>query len=180
MNKFQSLLLFCVTTFSLFGFTHSYAGNRAGAVTLTLGGGYDIFASKREIQNAGVPLGILGYNFTDKWAFEALYGAFTTDFENSVNDNREIRGSLFLLDAVYRFTPYQCFEPYVTAGVGVTGLNPNQNDANNEGNMNIGVGAQIFPHKSVAFRLDARDLYTRVGGKNDVLLDAGVSFLFDV
>ncbi len=180
MNKFHSFLLLCVTTFSLFGFTCSYAGNRQGALTVTLGGGYDIFASRREIQNAGVPFGILGYNLLDKWAFEVLYGAFTTDFENSVNDDREISGSLFLMDVVYRFTPWRVVEPFVTAGVGITGLNPNRNDAQNEGNMNVGVGAQIFASQSIAFRLDARDLYTRVGGKNDIFLDAGVSFLFDV
>lgn len=183
MKKYFAFLLLCVTTFSLFGFSTVYAGNRAGALTVTLGGGYEYFASKRQIQNAGVPFGILGYNFTNKWAFEALYGAFTTDFDNSVNDDHQINGNLFLLDAVYRFGtfgPCCMVEPFVLAGVGITGMDRTTTDSHNEGNINAGLGVQLFPHKDVAFRMEARDLYTRVGGKNDVMLDAGVSFLFDV
>lgn len=179
MNKFRSLLLFCMASISIVGFTHVYAGNRPGAISLTLGGGYDYFSSKRLIQNTGTPLGILGYDFTNSWGFEALYGAFSTKFNNSVGDSRQIRGSLLLLDGVYHFITCTRIEPFITAGTGITTLNPNRNDANNEANVNLGLGVELFASKSIALRLDARDLYTIVGGKNDVLVDAGVTFLFD-
>lgn len=183
MNKLYSFLLILITSFSIFAASTSFAGNRAGAVTATVGGGYDYLANRRQMENTGLWLAILGYNFTNQWALEAFYGGFNTDFERKANDDRTVNGSLFLLDVLYRL-PVICslpmVEPFVLAGTGVTGLNPNRYDAHNEGNFNVGLGTQIFANKNIAFRAEARDVYTRIGGKNDVVLDAGVSFLFDV
>jgi hypothetical protein len=65
------------------------------------------------------------------------------------------------------------------AGPGIIGLNPNGNDPNNEGNINAGLGTQYFVDKSFAFKVEARDFYTITGGgKNDVLIDVGVTYLF--
>lgn len=180
MNKLRSILLLCITSISIASFTQAYAGNRPGAVTLTLGGGYDYIASKRQIENSSLPLGILGFDFTNNWGFEALYGAFITKFDNSANNSKQVRGSLFLLDAVYRIITCTSVEPFITMGTGITSFNPNLNDSNHEGNINLGLGAQFFATPSIALRAEARDMYVMVGGKNDVLLDAGVTFLFDV
>lgn len=76
--------------------------------------------------------------------------------------------------------PYRFVEPYLLAGVGVIGLNPNRNDGHNEGNMNFGIGSDFFIEKSIAFRIEARDFYTFVGGKNDILIGAGIKFLLDL
>ncbi len=54
----------------------SYAYNKAGTIPLTLGGGYDSFASKRRVDNSGVGFAALGYNFTDHWGIEGLVGFF--------------------------------------------------------------------------------------------------------
>lgn len=179
MKKVHSIAImgFCLLT--MVAATNSYAGNRAGAGSGTLGIGYDFFAAKRRIQNTGVPLVGLGYSFTDRWGIEGLLGIFNTNFKNSVNDQRQIDGTLVLVDGIYHFAPMREFiEPHLLAGVGAMGMNPSRSDANNEGNINAGAGVELFIHPSIAFRFDARDIYTWVGGKNDIMLDAGITFLF--
>ena len=165
---------------SLFAAVFSaHAGNRAGAVTATVGAGYDFLSSQRRMDNAFVPYVGLGYNFTQHWGLEGILGNFNTSFKKSVGDNREISGLMLALDGVYHFSPsHQIIEPYVLAGAGIMGFNPNRNNANNEGAINAGVGTEFFLDKSIALRIEARDFYTIVGGKNDVFLNAGVTFLF--
>ncbi len=179
MRKLSLLMLACIGCTSLLP-SFTYASNRANTLTFTLGGGYDFFASKRQIKNTGIPFVGVGYNFTDRWGVEGLLGLFSTHFKPSVQDTRLINGSLFAVDAVYRFLPHRLIEPYVLAGVGAMSLNPNQNEAHTEGNINAGVGTEFFIDRSIAFRLEARDFYTIIGGKNDVMLDGGVTFLLDM
>lgn len=181
MKKMRSLVLACVGVAAIASYTTTFAGNRANTATLTLGAGYEYFNSKRRIDNTSMPMIMLGYNFTQHWGAEALLGIFNTNFKPSANDQRQINGTLFALDAMYHFNPYKdMLEPFVLAGAGATGLNPNRQDGHNEGNVNVGVGTQIFFDKSIGFRIEARDFYTLVGGKNDVVLDAGVTFLLDI
>lgn len=181
MKKVHSLVLACVGLASVLTFTSptATAGNRPGAATLTLGGGYEWFASKRKIDNTGLGLVGFGWNFTQNWGVNAILAFFNTHFRSSQDDNRSIKGTLFIFDGVYHFPIHPVIEPFVTFGVGITGLNPSRTDANNEGNINAGLGAQFFVHHNVALQVEARDIYTWVGGKNDVMLDGGVNFLFD-
>jgi OOP family OmpA-OmpF porin len=155
-----------------------YAGNQAGDATLTLGDGYYWFSSKRHIDNTGIPYGAIAYNLTDHWGIEGMVGFFTTDSRRTIDNGKEVSGTLYAIDAIYRFSPYCRFEPYVLAGPGAISMSPNGNDANTEGTVNGGVGAQYFFSEKIALRVDARDFYTIVGGKNDFFLDGGVSFLF--
>lgn len=178
MKKFYSLILVAVI-FNLFH-TTSYAENRGNAYYLMVGGGYDFFATNRHIENTGIPFLALGYNFTKHWGFEALVGIFDTNFKKSVQDNREIDGLLVLFDGVYHFTSFNRIDPFILAGFGLTGFRPNQNDATNEGNINAGIGVQFFANEIVALRLEARDIYTIVNGKNDVFIDGGVTFYIDL
>lgn len=172
--------LFIVVCAGLVSMAPAYSGNRAGAATFTLGAGYDYLSAKREMDNTGVILVGLGYDFTDCWGIEAIVGGFNTNFKRSVHDNTEINGTLVSVDGIYRFLPYQFFEPYVMAGAGVIGLNPNRDDAHNEGNINAGLGTELFIDQSIAFRIEGRDFYTLQGGKNDVIVDAGITFLLDL
>lgn len=181
MKKMHSFILACVGVASIASFSTAYAGNRANTATLTLGAGYEYFTDKRKIDNTSMPVVMLGYNFTQHWGAEALLGIFNTNFKSSVNDNRQINGTLFALDAMYHFSPFRnVIEPFILAGAGATGLNPNRQDGHNEGNINAAIGTQIFIDKSIAFRIEARDFYTWVGGKNDYMFDAGVTFLLDI
>jgi OOP family OmpA-OmpF porin len=185
MKKLHSLVLACVGLATITSYSAAFTGNRPGAVTFTFGAGYDYFAQKRKIENTGVPFVAVGYDFTDRWGIEGMLGGFNTSFKPSADDDRKINGTLLAVDGVYRFDPqclYQQYpvEPFVMAGVGILGLSNNRNEANNEGNINAALGVQFFADKVVAFRVEARDFYTIVGGKNDVILDAGVTFLLDL
>ncbi len=154
------------------------AGNAAGDATFTLGSGYERFSLKRRIDNTSVPFVALGFNFTDQLALEALLGGFTTTSNRPEDNGSQVRGTLFALDGMYRFAAMHDFQPYVMAGPGATAMDPNGYDANVQGNINAGVGVQYFFYKSIALRVEVRDFYTFVGGKNDVYLDGGLSFLF--
>ena len=177
MNKtfITAISKFCI--FSMLACQPALAFNQAGDVTLTAGGGYDIFSSKRHIQNAGIPVGIIGYNFTDNWGIEGLLGFFHADSIAPAIYGKQINGTMFAANVVYHFSPYSFIQPYVLAGPGAMDLNPNGTSAHAEGNINAAVGAQLFMTEVVAFRVEARDLYTFVGGKNDVFLSGGVTVL---
>ncbi len=158
-----------------------FAANHAGDFSLALNAGYEFFAAKRNIENTAVPYGVLGYNFTDQWGIEGLIGFLTTNSTNGSNNSQQIKGALYAVDGSYRFTPYQeIFQPFILAGVGVTHLNPNASSAHDEGNINAGVGADIFFYPSIAYRFEIRDFYTLIGGKNDVLAAFGVNFLWSL
>ncbi len=180
MKKLYSFALVCLGLISTHSYATSFAGNRPGALTLSGAVGYADFGSKRHIDNTTLGVAMVGYNLTAHWGVEGLLGMFNTKFKGWVHDNRKVNGTLFLFDGVYHFWPEHRVEPYLLAGVGIMGLNPSTEDANNEGNINAGVGFQVFPFNSLALRFDARDIYTMVGGKNDLLFTAGVSILIDL
>lgn len=167
--------LFALTSAALLGSPLSFAGNCPGAVTFTLGGGPYYFASKRELKNTGLPNVMLAYNFNDRWAIEGTAGRINT---NQKSTDIGVQGSLFTIDGLYRFWRCNLWEPYVEAGVGVLTLSPNGMSSNSQAGANVGLGTQFFIDNAIAFRAEARDLYTFSGGKNDGLLNFGVSFLF--
>lgn len=180
MKKLHFLALATIGLISIGSFSTVYAENRANSLTFTGGVGTEFFSAKRQINNVTVPFIAAGYNFTDNWGIETTWGTFKTTFRNQTPTDRQISGTLFLVDGLYHFGPYYRFlQPYAMAGIGITGLSPNHTDSTNEGNINAGAGVQLFANKIVAFRIDARDIYTMVGGKNDIFLDAGVTFLLD-
>src|SRR5262245_31246716 len=185
MKKLYGCVLTCLGLISIATTnTTAYAQSRPGALSFTFGGGYEYFASKRRMENTGLGFFALGYDFTYHWGIEGFLAGFRTDFKRNVHNDERINGTLFAINGVYHFDPYGCepytLQPYILAGLGVTGLNPNLTDANNEGNVNAGLGLALTLHKAVALRFEARDFYTFVGGKNDVVLDAGISFIFDM
>lgn len=178
MKKVHSLVLACVGVASIAAFSAANADHRTGSTSVTIGSGYDYFASKRQLQNSAYPFVAVGYDFNPTWSAELFYTHFYTEFNRSTGDTRNVNATLLNVDGVYRFDVNSIFKPFVLAGIGITGLNPNRNAANNEGNANAGVGVELFIHPSIAFRADARDAYTIVGGKNDMSLNIGITALF--
>jgi OOP family OmpA-OmpF porin len=176
MGRFHRLIPFCLL--SLLTVT-AYAGNRPNSFTLSAGGGNIFFAPKRNVNNTGFGFAGAGYNFTYNWGIDGIIGFFTTRSNNNTANNEQVNGTLFAIDALYRFPAFHHFEAYALAGPGVMGLSPSgNNDPNTEGNINAGLGVQYFIDYSFAFKIEARDFYTITGGKNDVLLDAGISYAF--
>lgn len=156
-----------------------FQGTRPNAFTFSLLGGYMDFDSKRHISNVGVPMAAMGYDFTNHWGLEGLLGIFNSVSKRTSDSGTGIKGTLFAIDALYHFTPFHQMELFALAGPGIIGMTPNGNDAQNEGNINAGVGLNIYANNIVAFRIEGRDFYTWVGGKNDLMADAGVTFLLD-
>ncbi len=161
------LLLVCSTAF---------AGNHPGAWTVTVSEGNYAFANKRHIDNTSLPNAALAYNFTPRWAVEFNAGVINTD--QSIAPYSGIHGGLYLLDAIYRFTPYRLFEPYILGGIGMISLMPNGNASEHQGNVNLGIGTQFFVDPIIALRADVRDIYVLSGGKNDGMVNFGISVLF--
>ena len=176
MNKSLKL---ATLTLAMIIATPTFAFNKAGTIPLTFAGGYDFFSSKRRVDNSGVGLAALGYNFTDHWGIEGLIGYFNTKSKYPATYDENVKGSMYAVNGVYHFSPYRSLQPYVLAGPGVMGFNPNGTDANNEGNFNAAVGADLFFTDRVALRAEVRDFYTFTGGKNDVFVSGGVVFLFN-
>jgi hypothetical protein len=184
MKKLLNAIVICFGLNSIVtAWSPIYAESRPGALSITGGGGYEFFSSKRRINNNGLGFLAVGYDFTCNWGVEAFFAGFRTSFKRSVDDSRRINGTLAAFDAVFHFSPLgtapYSIQPYLLAGFGATGLNPTLTDANNEGNINGGVGFAFSLHRMFALRFEARDFYTFVGGKNDVTVGAGLSVIFD-
>ncbi len=154
-----------------------FAEAAPGAITFTVGNGYIFFASKRDLKNMFIP-GYVGltYNFDEKWATQVAANVINT---TGAGAPKSIHGFAYLFDEIYRIhSSIKYVEPYVMGGFNVMSLKPIPNQAVNQGGLNAGIGAHFFKSSNVALSLEARDLYTFSGGKNDVLLNFGVNFIW--
>lgn len=159
--------------------TIGQAGNRPCAVTFSIGDAYYHFAAKRKIEYTWLPNLAVGYNFDRHLGIEASIGQVNTNTTKAnATPKQGVHGYLYMIDGLYHFNPYQNLEPYVAAGIGVLSIRPNGVDSEKQGNINAGLGLQYFVASSIAFRAEARDVYTLTGGKNDYMLNLGMSFLF--
>jgi hypothetical protein len=175
MNK-KKWLLISVGFISLLCQGIVFAENRPGAVTFTLSNAYYHFNTHRHLRNTGLPNVALAYDFNERWAIEAGMGIINTDANN---DTYGVHGSLYTLDGIYRFNKMKVLSPYVLAGVGVLGLKPVSNDIRQQGNLNAGIGTQIFFGDDIAIRGEFRDLLTTTGStKNEWMVNLGISILF--
>lgn len=174
----KNILLLGVLSLAVLASNVALAGNRPGAITFTMAGGAYGFSSKRHMENAGVPNVALAYNFTDRWAIEGDIGVINTHTQAPLAV-QGVHGAIYTLDAIYRFKPYKVVEPYISGGLGELTLSPNGFNSEHSGNVNVGVGTQVFLDPSIALRAELRDIYTLAGGFNDGMANFGVSFLFD-
>lgn len=177
--KKSKIFLACVGAVAILGSNLAVAGNRPEAVTISGGDAYYHPAAKRKMDTFWMPNIAAAYNFDDHWAAEAGVGLINTNTHTSnPTPNRGVHGFLYTANALYRVGQFGRFEPYAIAGVGLLNMRPNGNSSEHQGNVNAGVGTQFFATDSIAFRAEARDLYTMSGGKNDYMLNIGMSFLF--
>jgi len=168
-----SSILTLVTSNSLF------AGNRPCAITLTASEAYYHFSTKRNLDGKGMPNLALAFNLNNSWAIEGTAGLINAGRLRSYplpESKAGVHGYLYMVNAIYRFSPFLGYEPYITAGGGMMTLSPT-NYSKTQGNVNAGIGSQFFVTKSTALRLEARDIYTPSGGKNDYMVNLGLSFL---
>jgi hypothetical protein len=173
----KKILVGLLSALTIFGSTQLFAGNRAGATTLTLGDGYYMFSKKSDLDNVMVPNIGLAYNFNEHWGLEGNIGLINTNYKTSTG-RVGAHGFLYTVDGLYHLAPYGIFEPYLSAGVGDLGLTPPNKGSVHQANVNAGIGTQIFLDNSIALRGEVKDVYVLRGGKNDVMFNLGVSFLF--
>jgi len=177
--KNKKVTLICLSIFALAISTYVSAGTRPGAVSFRLADGYIFFAQKRHLENTTTPTIELGYEFNDKWGMKAGASVLNTNTKGA-GPNSGVHGFIYTLDGVYKIATYGNFEPYALGGVGITSIKmtSNNNDPTNQANINAGIGSHFFIDPSISLNAEAKDLYTMSGGKNDVMLTAGVTFYF--
>lgn len=175
--KKRNFVLGCLSALFLAFASSAFSGNCPCDVTLTVADAYYHFDNKRNLDNINMPNIALAYNFTRQWAIEGGVGLINTN--TNLSPSQGVQGYLYTVDGLYRFFQYGALEPYVSAGVGILSIKPNDHDANQQGNINAGFGAQLFFHKVIAFRAEVKDVYTIIRGKNDYMANLGLSFLFD-
>lgn len=173
----KARILFASFLCMLLASSLSFADSQAGAFTLTLGGGYIFFTPKRDLHNTPVTSAALVYNFTGRWAMQ--FAANLINADSGDPSKHHVHGFAYIWDAMYRTCSFHGIDPYVMAGFNVMSLKPISSQQVNQGGMNVGVGTQFFKSRGIALSLEARDLYTFTGGKNDILLNGGVNFILE-
>jgi len=175
--KKWALFSFCLSSMLFMGINQNlFAVNRNGALIITPMIGRYNYASKRHLENQTFGSLSLGYGLTDQISAELFMGNLTT---NRKTDDEGVSGGVYNLNAVYHFLPAFKFQPYVLGGVGVVHLHPSaRGDADVQTSINAGVGIAYYFNDQIGLRADARDLYVMAGGKNDLMFNFGVSFLF--
>ncbi len=174
----KKYLISCIGVLILMSHRVGVAGNLPGSVTITLADAYYHFNNKRDLNNSAFPNLALAYNFTQHWAMEAGAGILNTRQSEELG-GEGVHGVLYNIDGIYRFGAFGHLEPYVLGGIGLLTLAPNGTDSEHPGNINAGLGAQLFWGPTVAMRAEFRDVYQTTGNSyNDYMLNFGVSFLF--
>lgn len=156
MKKVLHLLLFAFLV-SLIAAPTLFAGERAGAISLSpYVGGY-MFDGVQSLRAAPV-LGLrLGYDFTDNFEAEGVVNFVPT---KSTKGFGTVNAWSYRLDLLYNFLPAGKLVPYLAAGGGATQVKyKNTNHTNFSPTANIGGGLKYFITDSIALRADARQLF---------------------
>ncbi|MCP4473689.1 MAG: porin family protein [Gammaproteobacteria bacterium] len=150
------------------------AANQA-KVALSPALGYAWFDSKRDLDSNWLPNVALGYYFDNHWRVQFRLGGFNANRRKA--GAKSGHGMLYSGDGFYYLFPHWRVEPYLVAGLGTMVLSrPRRNDASVQANFSAGAGLEYFLDQTASLYVGARDLYTPVGGKNDIMVDVGISF----
>ncbi|OGP57272.1 MAG: hypothetical protein A2V67_01090 [Deltaproteobacteria bacterium RBG_13_61_14] len=137
--------------------TPALAQNRAGAVTLSpFVGGY-MFACFQHLDNNWYYGLRAGYNFTEHWGAEGLFGYVPTESNARGFDGREVSVFRYGGDILYNFMPKKKFVPFLAAGFGGIQINdPSGLNDHERGMIDYGAGLKYFIVENVALRADVR------------------------
>jgi len=175
--------LFCTAfLLSIVLTTTCFAGERAGAFSVSpFAGGYT-FEGEQHMKTAPVYGLRLGYDLTDNFGIEAVGNYLAT--EGTHSPHTSINALSYRLDLLYNFMPEGPLVPYLAVGGG--GITAGHGSGYNTGwgnnttaTANAGGGIKYFITDSVALRGDARQLFVC---DNKTLYNweytAGLTFLF--
>jgi len=141
--------------------TPALAQNRAGAVTLSpFVGGYtfDCFQRLDTAWHFGLRT---GYNFTEHWGAEGVFGYVPTESNARRFDGRDVNVFRYGMDVLYNFMPHKKFVPFLA--VGAAGIQINDPSGRNDHERvmaDYGAGFKYFIVENLALRTDVRhDLF---------------------
>ncbi len=150
------------------------AANQA-KVALSPALGYAWFDSKRDLNSNWLPNVALGYYVDNHWRIQFRLGGFNANRRKG--GAKSGHGMLYSGDGFYYLFPHWRVEPYIVAGLGTMVLDhPHHNDASVQANFSAGGGLEYFLDQTASLFVGVRDLYTPVGGKNDITANVGISF----
>ncbi len=175
--KREFLAIICVLSVLLIMTGLAAAENKEGAISLSPHVGGYIFDNDQEI-NSDPLYGIgIGYNFTEHWGIEGVFGFVNTD-KKEVSKDTDVDASIYRIDGLYHFMPAADIVPYVAAGFGVIKIDTE--NGNNESNslFNYGAGVKLFITETLAARGDIRHLYDIDDSNNNFAYTLGLTMLF--
>jgi opacity protein-like surface antigen len=141
-------------------------------------GTYAHFANARHYENGGG--GGLGLNYflTPHWAAEldALY----MGSRQEKAPKKSVNAQFYVLDGFYYFRSDQDFQPFLSAGLGVTHFNRRSTDVpGTQFNINAGGGVMYYVDRAIALRLSVVNYLNTTGAlRNDIGLNAGIVLVF--
>ena len=161
--------------------TPGFAENLQGAYTLSpFVGGYVLDHDQREDNRPLFGLRA-GYNFTENFGAEAMFGYSLTETKPSYG-SKETDMYRYGVDLLYHFMPQKNFVPFVALGGGGTNFNtPNTPSelSHYAGLVTYGGGVKYFVAPDVALRGDVRGvLLVHDTGTNNFEYSVGLTFQF--
>jgi len=178
MNKHVYLLAVATGLLICSAGRDTLAAHREGSMSVSPGLGYLSFSTKHHLENAIFPNMTFAYDLNPQWSAALMLGMFHANQTDRGGDG-STNGSFYSVDGLYHFRAPYSAQPYLLAGLGVGKINdPAGNDPSVLGNANAGVGIEYFLGSSLSTYIDVRDLYTFTGGKQDILTNVGINFLF--
>jgi len=159
-----------------------YAGDRAGAFSISpFAGGYT-FDGERHLKTRGLYGLRLGVDINKYLGVEAVGNYVATE---GTRDERTTHAVSYRLDVIYNLVPDSRLVPYIAAGGGAMTMGHGASfrgpGSNTDATANAGLGFKYFFTDSIAFRGDARHIFAfekHTEVKHDWEYTAGFTFLF--
>jgi outer membrane beta-barrel protein len=139
--------------------TPGFAENRQGTTNVSpFVGGYLLDHDQREENRPMFGLRA-GYNFTEHWGAEGMFGYSLTETKQTLGSPRETDLYRYGADILYHFMPTKNLVPFIAIGGGgtnfVTPSTPGE-ESHQAGMLDYGVGLKYFVADNVALRSDVR------------------------
>ena len=148
---------------------------RPGATTLSPSFGGYLFEGNQDLKH-GLTYGLgLGYHIDKHWAAEAVFNFVDTELDtNELN----VDTYLYRIDGLYHFMPSKRLVPYIAAGLGGIGFDPEKASSDQDFAINYGTGLKYFLNENVALRGDVRHVISFDDTQNNLIYTAGLTFVF--
>jgi OmpA-OmpF porin, OOP family len=159
------------------------AGERAGAVGVSLGAGVHVFDNQQDIRKDALGTLGLGYGITDRLATEIVFGFGGFDHkyfdrEHCCCSEDDVRAYMLRGEALYHFRPEGKLVPFIAAGIGGVRVEGDHYADDEYFTLNYGAGVKYYVSDNIAFRGDARHVYAPEDYHNNFSATVGLHFNF--